>query len=129
MAVEDAIKSRASGHAGLSALIEERFHPVAAPQDVVYPAVVYQRISSVPESAMTADTNVTRDRFQFMVLAQSYESAVAVALQVKAAIQRWQGTESGVVIEDSYLFNDIDLYDDETRIFQRAIDFEIVHRG
>lgn len=129
MAVEDAIYSRGITHVGLSALISTRLYPGIAPQDVTLPAVVYQRVSSVPESLLTADTNVTRDRFQFTVLASSYESLVNVGVQVKAAFQRWQGTEASVIIEDSYLTGDVDLYQDDTEIFGKAIDFEIVNRG
>jgi len=129
VAVEDAIYSRASGHAGLSALISTRIYPGLAPQDVTLPAVVYQRVSSVPESLLTADTDVIRDRFQFTVLASSYESAVNVGIQIRSALQRWQGIESSVTIEDSYLLNEIDLYEDETEVFQKVIDFEILHRG
>ena len=129
MAVEDAIYSRGTTHAGLSALIGLRLYPGLAPQNVAYPAVVYQRISAIPESLMTADTDILRERFQFTVLAEDYAGASVVAAQVKSAFQRWQGTEASVVIEDSFLAGDIDLYDPDTELHQRAIDFEIIHRG
>jgi len=129
VAVEDAIYSRGTTHAGLSALIGLRLYPGLAPQNVGYPAVVYQRISAVPESLMTDDTDILRERFQMTVLAEDYATASATAIQVKAAFQRWQGTEASVIVEDSFLSGDIDLYNPDTELHQRAIDFEIVHRG
>jgi len=113
----------------VSALIGLRLYPGLAPQNVGYPAVVYQRISAVPESLMTDDTDILRERFQMTVLAEDYATASATAIQVKAAFQRWQGTEASVIVEDSFLSGDIDLYNPDTELHQRAIDFEIVHRG
>jgi hypothetical protein len=129
MSIEDAIYTRATTHTGLSDLIVARIYPGVASQDGENPCVVYRRISSVIESAMVADTNVYRARFQFTSIGESYESAVNVATQVRAAFKRLQGTVESIVIEDCYLVNENDFQDDDTNLFHVITDFEFVYRS
>jgi len=129
VSIEDAIYSRLSTFAGLIALTSARIYPLLAPQTVATPFVAYQRISGSPESLLTSDTNVRRDRWQITCFSPAYSEVTSVADQVLLALQRWQGVEVGVTIEDSFLENEIDFYEEKTKLFQVAIDFEILHRG
>ncbi len=52
VSVEGAIFTRATTHAGLSALISTRAYLVRAPQNPTLPIVVFTRVSSEREHAM-----------------------------------------------------------------------------
>ncbi len=125
--VEEAIYSRLSTHAGVSALVGSRIYPSLMPQNVTLPALTYIKVAGPRVSAMSIDTGVARPRFQVSCWSQTYSQAKALAAQVRAALQRWRGTESGVVIQASFMENEIDLYDNETELHHVALDFEISH--
>lgn len=131
MSIEDAIYSRASGYAGLSALVVTRIYPDKLPQKPTYPAVTYQRVSSQRPAAMNADVGVMRERFQFDVWATTRASQDAVAAQVLACFARWRGTVSDIVVQDSYFENRIDLGEDPNipGLRHTALDFEINYEG
>lgn len=127
MSIEESLFTRLSTHAGLSALVSARIYPLILPQKPTLPAVTYTRVSGERVSAMGADTVIARPRFQVSCFASTYASARAVAAQVRAALQRWRGTVGGVVIQDSFIESEIDLYEDDTKLYHTALDFEIIH--
>lgn len=124
MSVETVLKTRLDGYAGLSALIATRVYPNVLPQNVTLPAISYRRVTAERISAMGSDSGVVRARFQFDVWAVSYADARAVTEQLRGALQRWRNA-SGTVIQDTFFLNEIDLYEDETRVHHVAVDFEI----
>jgi len=113
--IEKAITSRLDGYAGLSALISTRIYPLKLPQDSTMPAVVYQIVSKTRESAMGSDPGLATARVRISSFADSYSSAKDVGEQVRAALQRWSGTEATVVIQDSFIEMDIEQYDPEVK--------------
>jgi len=125
--IEDAIFTRLTTHAGLSALIGTRAYPLQAPQNAATPFLVYQRVSAQRISAMGNDTGLARGRFQVSCFASTYSSAKDVAAQARAALQRWRGTVNGTTIQDTYFENDVDVYNPGTLIYHVAIDVEIIY--
>ena len=128
MSIENAIYSRLSGYAGLSALVSTRIYPSLMPQDTTMPAVTYQRISGLPISLLSSDTDIIDARFQFSCFASTYDSGRAVVKQIRLALQRWSGTEATVTILDSLMENDTDLYDPDTMLHYPVVDFLISYR-
>ncbi len=63
---------------------------------------------------MGSDIGLARALFQVTSFDDSYSGVKAVAAQVRAALQRYRGTINGDVIQDIYLENELDLYDDRT---------------
>lgn len=124
MAIEETLYSRLSGYAGLTALVSTRVYPNIKPQDAELPAVSYRRISSLRYSAMSIDTGVVKARFQIDAWAATYDGVSALRDQVRAAMQRWR-TETGTVVQDSFILNETDLYEDDTKQHHIAIDVEI----
>src|SRR5262245_44537235 len=111
--LEEAVYARLSGFAGLSALVSARIYLDKAPQGGVFPLVVFQRISALRTSAMGVDTGVVRARIQTTSWATTPGSAKNIKEQVRYALQRWMGTAAGVVVLDSLLVDERDLYDAE----------------
>ena len=128
MSIEDAVFNRLDGHAGLTALVVSRIYPVQAPQNPTTPYVTYQRISTTRVSLIGTDTDIARPRFQVSAWSDGRDEAVSVSAQIRSALQRYAGTNSSIVILDSYMENEVDFYEPETGLYQVAIDFLIWHR-
>ena len=128
MSTEDGIYNRLSNYSGLTALVSTRIHPEPAPQNITDPFVTYQRISTERISNLGSDTGMVVSRFQMSAWSQTKDTSVSVAEQVRAAFQRYSGTNSSVVFNDAYISNETENYDPETEYHQVAIDFEIWHR-
>ncbi len=129
MTINNAIFSRLTGFAGLSALVSARIYPVNAPQDASMPYVTYQRISNFKIGLLGTDTDISEPRYQIDVYSASYVSCRDVADQVVLAMQRWQGIEAGVTVLDTTIENDSDLYDNELLTYNSSVDVIISHRG
>ena len=126
--VEQALFTRLSGFAGLTALVSTRVFPVTLPQQVTYPAVVMQKVSAVRHPAFNTDSGVTSARFQVSAFGKTYSATKAVIDQVRAALQRFRGTVSTVVIQDIMVDGEIHLYEPTNKTHQVSMDFLIHHR-
>lgn len=127
MIIENAIHSRLSNHSGLSALVAARIYPVVVPQSAAYPCVSYQLITAPRASAMSADTGDVAARYQLNAWAEGYASARAVAVQIRAALQRFSGTVEGVVIKGIFIQHELDDYNEATKRWRIIQDYIINH--
>lgn len=139
--IEEAIFTRCTTHAGLSALIGTRCYPVQFPgsdetdddpnlSDVEYPALRYQRISDPDVASSLDDTGpagMGRPRFQFDIYAESAGEAKAVGDQVVAAWENFRGVVAGVSIYRGQKVNRRDGYEDEVNLYRESLDFFIWH--
>lgn len=124
---ETALYSRASGHAGLSALVGTRIYPLHRPEKSTLPAVTFRRISTVRESAMGSDTNVVQVRYQLDAYASTVLEAKSVQDQIRAAFQRYRGTSAGVVVQDTFIEGQAADYDPVANIHRLTLDVLLVH--
>jgi hypothetical protein len=94
-----------------------RIYPLEVPQDVVMPAVVYQRIASAPEVTLDGDAGLDAVRVQVSCWAATYAGAKELAAAVRAAVNA-SNLRAVTEIE-------IDDRDTETRQYRVIIDFRI----
>lgn len=127
MSIESVLYDHARTFAGLSALVGTRIYPNLQPQQVADKSVTFRRISSQRVSAMGADTGLVRARYEFDAWADNYDDARAIADQLRLCFQRWN-TTTGTVVQDVYVLNDVELYEDDTQTHHVAVDFEFIYR-
>lgn len=125
MSIETAIYDRLSNFAGLAALVSTRIYPLTAPQDAAQPYLTYSKISETKHHASTADISLTTTRFEVSVWGATYATTKAAVAQVKAALSRYGGTNDSVVIQQIFQVSEVDFYEDDTKSFRVAVDFEI----
>lgn len=127
MSLETAIYTRLSGFSALTALVggasNPRIYPNWMPQSTAKPAIAYARIFAERFSAFVQDSGVVRAMVRFDIFADTYDSALAVKEQLRAALQRFQ-VSSPTKVFDTYVENEIDLYETETELHHLVIDFE-----
>jgi hypothetical protein len=126
--IEDAIGAKLAATSGVTDLTSTRIYAMHLPQRPTLPAITYRKISGVRIHAMSADPGVAHPRFQVDSWGKTYESAKDVEVQVRAALSRWRGDQSGVTILASFVENEIDLFEDETGDYRIITDFVIWHR-
>ena len=125
MTVEISLFTRLKGFAPLARLIgggadpaESRIYPVIMPQGAAFPAVVYQRVSAMQESALDSDANLVQYRHQIDAWAKSYDEAHRVAQQVRAAVLRY--SDGG--FSDIHVDTMVDDYDVEGDAYRVILD-------
>lgn len=127
--VEEAVRSRVIGYAGVTALIGTRMYPVKLPQDVTYPALTYAVIAAPREHLMVADAGVIGALIQVSVWAETMATAKALAIQVAASLNRFHGTVLGVVIQETWIENESDGWEDEAKVYHIPIDVRVNYEG
>jgi hypothetical protein len=110
-------------------------YPVLLPEQVDYPAVTYQVIDSPPvhslDEAMGDDpsTELIHPRIQISAWGNDYKSVLLLGQQVKNALHGFSGTvatpEGPVTVNRIHWEDARDLYEERTRTFHRASDFEV----
>jgi hypothetical protein len=125
--IGEALYSRLTTFAALSALIGARVYPGRLPVGATLPAVTYQRVSGRHEYAQTGPAGLARPRFQLDAWATTYAQADQVAAQVRAALSGYTGTVLGVPINGAFLDTEMDLWDAATETWHHTTDVFIWH--
>jgi hypothetical protein len=116
-----------SSSTGLSALVSTRIYPLKLPQTATYGALTYSKVSGFRNHVHGGSAQVAEPRFQVTAYHTSYSSLKSITEQVRKALDAYSGTLSSTKVFFSFLLNEVDLYDDETKVFYTALDFRIVH--
>lgn len=103
--INEAIYSRLSGAAGVSALVSSRIYPGLAPQGTPWPFVVYWRDSSDYLTTLDAQTSVAESKFTVLCYAETYLGAEALSAAVRAALVGWTAT-SGPQVQHCLIESD-----------------------
>lgn len=126
MSFESDLYGILSGHSGLTALVPgDRIQPGYAAQGIDAPFVIYNRIFSEPVSGLDGFTSgLERVRVQVDCYAGTFDEAIAIAAQARAAIQAETGTRNirGICM------NEMDFYEEDTHLFRRMLEFALFHR-
>jgi len=127
--IEQAVDSILNGSAAVTALVGSRIYAGKAAQNATDPCIVYSRISSERDHAMSADTGLASARMQISCFGRHYSEAMDVAEAVRGALQDYSGAAGSVTIQRSFVANERFLgYDESSRTYHVAIEFEIWHR-
>lgn len=118
MTIEEALEHQLKSAAGLVALVQDRIYPGVAPQAVTIPYVTYQKTGDPRIHLMGADPDLSAPRFLVKSWGKTMGSAMAVAAQVRAAIQdsmtTWGGKD-GVVVQRCFLEDQAKDFEPDTK--------------
>ena len=121
MALRDAIYSRLSNYSGLTSLVSTRIYSKEITQDTTKPCVYFEITGIERISAINGDSGMCDAQCRVISVATTLAGAVAVADQVRAALQRYSGTVSSTDIRNVFIENEFDSYEsdlDESNIEQ-----------
>lgn len=124
---EEALYSRLSGFAGITALCSTRIFPVKIPDNTTMPCLSYHRISGSRIESMTGSSALVYARFQIDCWGRKYSDVKALAEQVRLALEGYKGTIAGVTIYGVNYLGDLDLYEDDSQTFRVLTEFLVHH--
>ena len=119
--VEAAIVALLASNEDVSAIVADRIRPLALKQGDALPALVYQKISDVPDYVMGGQSGLTDARIQITCWAANdaggYSQVKQLAEAVRCALSGYMGTVTSgadsLDIDFIELNNQTDLYDPE----------------
>jgi len=130
MTVAIAIYSRLSNFAALVALVSTRIYPVEAPGEASRPYCVFLTVSSQHLQNVGGPSMVVNSRIQVDSYAGLYIEASAIADQVRAALDGWNGTEASIVVLGSSCIDHRDFIEDLANppLYRVSQDFSVWFR-
>lgn len=124
MSVESDLYSHLSAHSGLAALVGTRISPQKSIQAGSLPCVTYQRISGGRDytHGETSSIDLNNPEYQVDSFARTYDSAKAVAAQVRAALEAFDAVKA-------FIKNEWDLYESDTEIHRVSMTVSVWTRS
>jgi hypothetical protein len=110
--IEDALRARLLADPDVVAQVASRIWPVRLPQGPVFPAIVYQRVSTTGEGvAFETPVGPTRSRVQVSAWATTFGGARQLGEAVHHALHGWSGSSGGVSVQLVRSVNWLDDYE------------------
>ena len=102
-----------------------RIYPQIGPQNAAAPFIVYVLDSTQPSDTKSGVSTLDTARYEIIVVSSSYSEMATISDQVRAALDRYDGTVSGVEVQSIQL-NNIDTdYDQDSARYMSGQDFSI----
>lgn len=126
---ESAIKARLDGYNALTQLLASTssIWAVLAPEDTAKPFLTYEVVSEAPTLAMAADCTPTEALVIVNIYADTFLEIVNVYIQLKAALNRYSGSEGSVTVQDTLYEGRNDNFDPTHRDYQRTVNFRMFY--
>lgn len=102
----------------ISRPLSGRVYPVVMSQDVILPAISYQRISADPANTLSGASGLVNAHIVINSWARTYDEAKALALEVRTAM-------NAATAFKSLLVNELDGYDPDVMLFVVSQDFSV----
>lgn len=124
------VLARLSSQPAITSIVSLRIYAGILPQDPIYPALTYKTISRFPEHCFGADPGNEQARIQVDCWAITFAESYSLNIAVKNAMSRWRGSQTNYYIEDCFVENQQDEYEDEStqRVYRHSVDFMIFFR-
>jgi len=111
--IEKALVQHLKAHPGVASIVGARVHAYELPQNPVYPAVTYLRVSTTETWSHHGSSGLERPRFQVTAWAETHAATRALAEEIKDAMRHFTGAR---------LIGDQDLKDPDVKVFYAPID-------
>lgn len=125
--IDESLRERVLSDGTIAGIIVDRFTPMKMSDNPVFPAVVYQRISSIREQ------NISDGRvyycnaiYQLDIYSPSFDTTKDLAAKIFARLEGFRGTVLGVDIQGILSQNEIDLYEEDVRLFRRSQQYRVI---
>jgi len=99
MIVGKALFSILYNDANVAGVVSSRIYPELAPSDAVAPYIVYSVVSNTPSDIKEDGGSVDISQIEIYSFHSSYKSSIDLAVNVRAALDRVNGTYGGVKIQ------------------------------
>ncbi len=110
-------------------IVSGRIHAIKLPKGAIFPAITYNVVSQVRTYSHSGDSSLTRPRIQYSCWAELIEDAKNLALALTDVLSGFKGTAGMADVQDSFVENEVDMWDAEARIYHVPVDILIRYNG
>lgn len=125
MTIESCIAKALVDDSGVHAVCADRIYPVIAPQDIVKPFIVYERLSVEEEQTHDGVTWLQMGRFRFTCGGLKYADVVAADAALRSALYGGVSGDGSVAIIASFFEQPDDSFFLESNMFTRQCYLDI----
>jgi len=128
MDIGKAIYNILSENVAVAAIVDTRIFPNVATQSESFPFIIYDVQSDSPEDTKDGVANLDITNMMVSAYSDSYSNATEIAGTIREALDRYSGTNSGVVINTIVFEGYNDVFDDMSGsdgIYRKSLDFKI----
>jgi len=126
--MEDLVYARLAADAPFGALAADRYYAVEKPANATAPHAVGEVLSEVRPQAMGSAPGNVQARLQVASFADRPAGARALAAAVRTSLHRWRDAGSTPVIEDVFLENAREFWDQAAGLFVKEQDYLVFYR-
>ncbi len=101
--------------------INNRAYAAYAPQDVANPYIVFRLIAGSRRYSHDGFSSLSVDRVQVSVYADTYATARGVADEVINRMESWATAQA------TFMASQVDIYEEETKLYHIPVDYEVWH--
>ena len=127
MDLELAIRAYMLSPGPLATLVGTRCYPSVLPQGVGYPAMTYQRISTIQGATLDGPDSNESARIQFDCYSKDKTQIHAVAKALRVALSGFRawigGSPPTVNVHGTFKENEQDFYEPDEKLYRRSLDF------
>lgn len=132
MKAEAVVYALLSGAGLVTSIVGDRIYPAMLPLGKAVPAIIYELISSVHQGRIDAQaaTHLYRSRMQINLLADQYSYALLLTLRsaVIDALRFQRGAIAGATVHTISPDSEGAItFDEQTKLFNRPLDFIVHH--
>jgi len=126
--IEESIHYELRHDADITALVSNRIYPLLLPQEVTYPAISFQLISSQRIHDIGGPTGRAHPRIQIDCWAETYSGVKDLSNEVRLCLDGFKGTINAETdIGGIYLDGERDIYEVSIDIYRVTMDFFVPH--
>lgn len=134
--IEASLRSLITGNAGISAIVSTRVYPVVAPDNVTFPCLTYQRITSAKEATLNDGGSFTTANFEINIWtpkttaagAGGFEQARDLARKIEGVLNGYRGTVSSVDIQGILIQNEAHGYETDIEVYRITQQWTVMFR-
>jgi len=130
--ISSALRTLLAGDSGVTAVLSSTtaIYPHPFPANPDFPLLAYREVagSDVLRSA-PAGTSESRADFQLDTFAYSYAEGQNMKAALKALLDGYEGSVSGIQILKVDRLTEFDMYDEETKLYRYGAVYAIYHDG
>jgi hypothetical protein len=126
--IEEALVHKLTTTSTITTLIGTRIYPLVFPAGATMPCLVYQRISTPRIHTHEGASGLAQPRFQLTCWSATYGGAKALANAVREALDGFKGSIQGVQVGATFIQNELDQREADTKLYSVIQDYTISHQ-
>lgn len=128
MSLEAGLHAYLTADPAVAALVVTRVTPSIVPQNSVFPAISYFRVTGQRVRSLDGPAGRGKPLMQIDLWAESYAETKALADAVRRALDGYAGPMGAVQVDAVSLNNEQDVYEDAPELYRVIQDYMISHQ-